>query len=179
MSLWRTGHIPDAARLSQNSPQYIRMRVRLLSVGTRMPDWINAGVHDYARRLPRQWAFALAEVPVSRRRLPDPGRCKTDEGERLMATLSGDTHVVALDERGNHWRTAELVSKIEEWMQFGLDLTFMIGGPDGLSPACMKRANERWSLSALTLPHALARVIVLEQLYRASTILRNHPYHRP
>ncbi|MBA2408398.1 MAG: 23S rRNA (pseudouridine(1915)-N(3))-methyltransferase RlmH [Gammaproteobacteria bacterium] len=154
------------------------MRVRLLAVGTRMPDWINAGVHDYARRLPRQWAFAVTEVPVSRRRPPEPDRCRTDEGERLMAALYGDTHVVALDERGSHWRTAELASRIEAWMQSGQDLTFMIGGPDGLAPACIERANERWSLSALTFPHALARVIVAEQLYRASTILRNHPYHR-
>ncbi len=154
------------------------MRVRLLSVGTRMPEWIIAGVHDYARRLPRQWAFALKEIPVSRRRPPDPEPGRIDEGERLLTALSGDTHVVALDERGDHWRTAELAAKLNTWMQFGQDLTFMIGGPDGLSQACIERANERWSLSALTFPHALVRVIVLEQLYRASTILRNHPYHR-
>lgn len=154
------------------------MRVRLLAVGTRMPDWINAGFEDYARRLPPQWAFALKEIPVSRRRPADPGRCKTDEGERLLAALPDDMHLVVLDERGSSWRTGELAVKLSAWMQSGQDVSLMIGGPDGLAPACIERADERWSLSALTFPHALVRVIVVEQLYRASTILRKHPYHR-
>lgn len=154
------------------------MRLRLLAVGTRMPDWINAGFQDYARRLPPEWDFALKEIPASRRRPPDPDRCKADEGERLLAALAADIGVIALDELGRAWRTDDLALRLEAWMQSGRDVTFMIGGPDGLAPACLERADERWSLSALTFPHALARVIVAEQLYRASTILRNHPYHR-
>jgi 23S rRNA (pseudouridine1915-N3)-methyltransferase len=154
------------------------VRVQLLAVGARMPDWIDAGVHEYARRLPREWTFALTEVPVSRRRPPDVKLCRAEEGARLLTGISSDTYVVALDERGSHWRTQELASKLATWMQSGQNLALMIGGPDGLAPACVERANESWSLSALTFPHALVRVVVLEQLYRASTILRNHPYHR-
>lgn len=153
------------------------MRVRLLAVGTRMPAWVDAGFQDYARRLPPEWAFALKEIPLARRP-SDPDRGKADEGERLLTALTGDIRVIALDERGSAWCTGELAAKLETWMQSGQDIAFMIGGPDGLASACIERADERWSLSALTFPHALVRVLVAEQLYRASTILRNHPYHR-
>ncbi|MGH8501307.1 MAG: 23S rRNA (pseudouridine(1915)-N(3))-methyltransferase RlmH [Gammaproteobacteria bacterium] len=154
------------------------MRLRLLAVGTRVPDWVSAGFQDYARRLPPQWGFSLKEIPASKRRPPDPARCKADEGARLLAALTTPARVIALDERGRAWRTEDLALRLEAWLQSGQDVAFMIGGPDGLAPVCLERADERWSLSALTLPHALVRVIVAEQLYRASTMLRNHPYHR-
>jgi 23S rRNA (pseudouridine1915-N3)-methyltransferase len=154
------------------------MRIHLLAVGRRMPDWVDAGVEDYARRLPPEWGFALKEIPASTRRMAGPDRCKDNEGRRLLAALPRDVHLAALDEHGKAWSTSELAARIGEWLQSGFDAALMIGGPDGLAQACLERADERWCLSRLTLPHGLVRVIVAEQLYRASTLMRGHPYHR-
>src|SRR5687768_18291320 len=101
-----------------------------------------------------------------------------DEGERMLAQVAAGAHVVALLENGKPWSTKELAAKLESWMQRGVPVALLVGGPDGLSPACTGRANERWSLSNLTLPHGLVRVIAAEALYRAWSLLENHPYHR-
>jgi 23S rRNA (pseudouridine1915-N3)-methyltransferase len=145
------------------------MRVRILAVGTRMPEWVTTAYEDYARRMRKDMRVDLEEIPV--------GRVKADEEERLLQRI-GDDYLVALDERGKSLTTLQLARWLGERQQDGRNLTFVIGGPDGLGPAILVKAALRWSLSALTFPHAMVRVILAEQLYRAHSVLQNHPYHR-
>ncbi len=154
------------------------MRIHLLAVGTRMPGWVQTGFHDYARRLPPEWGFVLKDIAAPKRGRSHSDRCVAIEGERMLAALPKDSRVLALDMRGQAWNTEELAAYIGEWQSSGQHVALLIGGADGLAPACIARADALWCLSRLTLPHALVRVIVAEQLYRASTILRGHPYHR-
>ena len=145
------------------------MRVRILAVGTRMPEWVTAAYEDYTRRMRKDMRVDLEEIPV--------GRVKADEEKRLLERI-GDDYLVALDERGKSLTTLQLASWLGERQQDGRNLTFVIGGPDGLGPTILVKAALRWSLSALTFPHAMVRVILAEQLYRAHSVLQNHPYHR-
>lgn len=155
------------------------MRIKLLAVGERMPAWVRAGFEDYAARLPREWRFELVEIPAAARgKNPDLVRLKAAEGEKILKALPAGAALVALDERGDPRSTLEWAKAIEGWQRDGQDRCLVIGGPDGLAPAVLQRAQQRWSLSRLTLPHALVRVLVAEQLYRAWTVLTNHPYHR-
>src|SRR5690625_5096008 len=153
------------------------MRIRLLAVGKRMPAWVNTGYDDYARRLPRTCRLELIEInPGKRQRGTE--RATAEEGRRILDTIGRDDAVIALDVKGTHWSTEQLASHMHTWLGDGRDRCLLIGGPDGLASACLARAEQRWSLSALTLPHPLVRVIVAEQLYRAHSMLNNHPYHR-
>ncbi len=145
------------------------MRVRILAVGTRMPEWVTTAYEDYTRRMRKDMRVDLEEVPV--------GRAKTDEEKRLLERI-GDEYLVALDEHGKSLTTLQLAKWLSERQQDGRNLTFVIGGPDGLGPAILVKAALRWSLSGLTFPHAMVRVILAEQLYRAHSVLQNHPYHR-
>lgn len=153
--------------------------LRLIAIGSRQPAWVNAGFEDYARRFPPECRLELTELPSgSRGKGQDSSRALTFEGKRMLRTLPADGWVVALDERGRPWTSRELADRLAAWMALGQDVMFLIGGPDGLAPSCKNRAAELWSLSALTLPHGLARVVVAEALYRAHSLLRGHPYHR-
>jgi 23S rRNA (pseudouridine1915-N3)-methyltransferase len=155
------------------------VKLRLIAAGTRMPSWVDAGFADYAARLPRECRLELTEIPLSRyRRSGDVGRAVRDEGERMLALLSGSDQVVSLDVRGKAVDSAGLAGLLDDWMHAGMDVALLIGGPDGLAPACSERSCLRWSLSPLTLPHGLVRIVVAEQLYRAWSILKGHPYHR-
>lgn len=155
------------------------MRVRLLAVGQRMPGWVNEGFREYARRLGRDLSLELVEIPPGNRRGDASGqRAVAEEGERMLAQLRPRERVVALDERGRHWRTGQLADKLRDWQMEGDDLALLVGGADGLAQACLERASLHWSLSALTFPHPLVRIILAEQLYRAWTINQGHPYHR-
>lgn len=155
------------------------MKLTLVAVGSKMPAWVTAGYDEYANRMPRHLSLNLHELPVANRgRNPDIERLKREEGERLLQAVPGGVHVVALDGRGKAWTTEQLAGRMEAWMQGGNDVAMLVGGPDGLAHACLERAAERWSLGPLTLPHPLVRVVVAEQLYRAWSILGNHPYHR-
>ena len=145
------------------------MRVRILAVGTRMPEWVTAAYEDYTRRMRKDMRVDLEEIPV--------GRVKADEEKRLLERIGND-YLVALDERGKSLTTLQLAKWLGERQQDGRNLTFVIGGPDGLGPNILLKAALRWSLSALTFPHAMVRVILAEQLYRAHSVLQNHPYHR-
>ena len=145
------------------------MRVRILAVGTRMPGWVTTAYEEYTRRLRGAMRIDLEEIPV--------GRARADEEKKLLDRI-GDDYLVALDERGKSLTTLQLARWLGERQQDGRDLTFVIGGPDGHGPAILVKAALRWSLSALTFPHAMVRVILAEQLYRAHTVLQNHPYHR-
>jgi 23S rRNA (pseudouridine1915-N3)-methyltransferase len=155
------------------------VKVRLISVGTKMPDWIAEGFTTYQKRLPVEFELQLVEIPLPRRsKGSNIDQCVNKETTAMLSMLGRDEHVVALDERGRSFSTRELASRIERLRDSGGDVALLVGGPDGLGTGCLARADERWSLSALTLPHPLVRVVLAEQLYRVWSLLSNHPYHR-
>jgi 23S rRNA (pseudouridine1915-N3)-methyltransferase len=145
------------------------VRVRIIAVGTRMPEWVTTAYDDYTRRLRSAMRVDLEVIAV--------GKSKADE-ERSLLEKAGDDFLVALDEHGKSLTTVELSKWLAQRIQDGRNLCFVIGGPDGLGTAILARASMRWSLSTLTFPHAMVRVILAEQLYRAHSVLQNHPYHR-
>lgn len=155
------------------------MRVSIVAASNRQPAWVGAAFEGYAKRLRRSCTLTLTEVALARRSAAQPvERALASEGERMLAALPKGAHVVALDERGAQWSTADLVARLEAWLGAGAPLALLIGGPDGLAPRCLERAAERWALSRLTLPHGLVRVAVAEALYRAWAVRAGHPYHR-
>jgi 23S rRNA (pseudouridine1915-N3)-methyltransferase len=154
------------------------MRLALVAVGQRMPGWVREGFEDYSRRLRPRLPLTLIEIPAAKRGSGDVKRALDEEGRRLLASTRPDDYVVALDERGTARSSLALSRWLGERLQGGRDLLFLVGGADGFAPEVLQRANERWSLSPLTLPHALVRVVFAEQLYRAVTLLDGHPYHR-
>jgi 23S rRNA (pseudouridine1915-N3)-methyltransferase len=155
------------------------MKCRLIAAGTRLPDWVNSGFREYQKRLRSPLVLELHEIPVATRRAGEnPQRAIQREGADMLATLGKDDYVVALEITGKTMSTEQLSVWLAERMRDGRSLALLIGGPDGLSPPCCERADQSWSLSPLTLPHALVRVVVAEQLYRATSLLAGHPYHR-
>lgn len=155
------------------------MRVRVIAVGTRMSAWVEAAFQDYSRRLRGANAIELVEIPVARRHADgEAKRAVRREAERILGLLEPREYVVALEERGRTFTTLQLSAWLAERRAHGDPLSFIIGGPDGLDATVSARAQLRWSLSALTFPHGLVRVLLAEQLYRVSTLLAGHPYHR-
>ena len=158
-----------------------RVKLQIITVGHKPPDWISSGFHDYARRMPRELPIVLTEIrPAdhSGNSAALIARARQAEGERILAAVPSGGVKVALDERGKTISTAQLASQIESWMTEGRDVCFLIGGADGLDDTVKHDADMVLSLSSMTLPHALVRVVLAEQLYRAMSIIRNHPYHR-
>lgn len=155
------------------------MQIHLIAVGQRMPAWVQAGYAEYAKRLPPECSLRLTEIPAEKRgKNADLNRLLGREGERMLAALPKGARPVALAVEGRQWSTEELAGQLSSWLREGRDTALLIGGPEGLAPACEARAEQRWSLSRLTLPHPLVRVVVAEQLYRAWSMLSGHPYHR-
>jgi 23S rRNA (pseudouridine1915-N3)-methyltransferase len=154
------------------------MRVRVIAVGTRMPAWVRSACDDYLARLTGALSVAITEIAPGPRRGGSAQRAIAAEGRRLLGTLRPAEHVVALDEHGTQFTTRELADWLNTRMHSGEDLAFLIGGPDGLAREVLSRSDLTLSLSRLTLPHALVRVLLAEQLYRAHSILTHHPYHR-
>lgn len=144
-----------------------------------MPDWVQSGYREYATRLPRECTLNLIEIPAGKRYThADFPRILRVEGERLLAAVPSGSRIIALDERGREWNTVELADQLTGWLREGRDLSLLVGGPDGLDTPCRDRAEQLWSLSRLTFPHPLVRIVVAEQLYRAWSLLHHHPYHR-
>ena len=155
------------------------MRLQLIAVGTRMPEWVQSGFMDYLRRFPKDMPLELIEIPAGKRgKNADILRILEKEGEQMLATVGKGNRIVTLDIPGAPWQTPMLAQQLERWKQDGRDVSLLIGGPEGLAPACKTAAEQSWSLSPLTLPHPLVRVLVAESLYRAWSITTNHPYHR-
>jgi len=154
------------------------VKIRILAVGTRMPAWVDAGANDYLRRLPAQFRTAIEEIRPVRRSAGAEARAVVEEGARILESLSRTDFAVALDVRGRSMSTEQLAQWLGERMRDGRDLAFIIGGADGLSQPCLARCELQWSLSPLTFPHGLVRVLLVEQLYRATSLLQGHPYHR-
>lgn len=158
----------------------LAMRLRLIAVGTRMPAWVTAGVAEYQVRLPREWRFEIVEIPVAARGdNADLARLREAEGAKMLKQVPEGAHVIAFDERGTLHTTLDWAKALQGWQRAYREVALLVGGPDGLAPAALARASARWSLSKLTLPHALVRVMVAEQLYRAASVNAGHPYHRP
>jgi 23S rRNA (pseudouridine1915-N3)-methyltransferase len=175
--------VARALQRSRSQGQIVQRRaavhIRLIAVSDRQPGWVGDAFDEYAKRLPGHWRFQLDVVPTARRAGSKPaGKSVEIEGVRVLHQLKSSEQLVLLDETGTEWTSAQLAGQLKEWQKLGSDLAFVIGGPDGVSTECAQRANHCLSLSRLTLPHGLARVLLVEQLYRAWTLLEGHPYHR-
>lgn len=155
------------------------MRTRLISIGGRMPAWLAQGFGEYQKRLSRELPIDLVELPAGARgKGRSAARAIEAESDALLASVTRQSHVIALDGGGECWSSEDLAIQLGNWRMQGSELAFLIGGPDGYAPEVLARADQRWSLGRLTLPHMLVRIIVIEQLYRAAMLRASHPYHR-
>ncbi|WP_298444751.1 23S rRNA (pseudouridine(1915)-N(3))-methyltransferase RlmH [uncultured Ferrimonas sp.] len=154
------------------------MKLKLIAVGTKMPKWVTEGFTEYQRRFPRDLSLQLVEIPAGKRgKNADIPRILEKEGEAMLAAAQG-CHIVTLDIPGKPWDTPQLAKQLTRWQLDGRDVAIMIGGPEGLAPAVKQAAEQSWSLSNLTMPHPMVRIVMAESLYRAWSINNNHPYHR-
>lgn len=155
------------------------MLIHLIAVGDRMPGWVQQGFSEYVKRLSGDCRIRLIEIPAGRRgKNADVARLQRDETARMLAAVPRGALVIALEVEGRSWSTEQLSIELGRWLASGRDVALLVGGPEGLAEAARNAAELEWSLSPLTLPHPLVRVVVAEQLYRAWSLLRNHPYHR-
>ena len=153
------------------------MKLRIISVGTKCPGWVRQGFDEYAKRMPREMPLSLLEIPAPRHH-QDSNKVDEVEGKKIAEKIGPSDWVVALDEQGKSFDSKTLARALDGWRDLGKDVVFLIGGANGLSDALLDRANQRISLSALTFPHYLVRVLIAEALYRAHSIYIGHPYHR-
>jgi len=155
------------------------LKIHLIAVGKKIPEWINAGFSEFSKRMPPELQINLIEITPSIRNKATPiEKNIKEEGERIQSAIPSNSKLIVLDEKGTSFNSIALSKKMESWLPMGQDITLVIGGANGIDPVIKKQANEKWSLSSFTLPHALARVLIAEQLYRAWSILQGHPYHR-
>ena len=154
------------------------MKLGILAVGHKLPDWVAAGCAEYIKRMPRELPLVVQEIKPEPRAGTNREQLLAAERTRLDAALANYGRIVVLDERGVDLSTLKLAERLEHWMREGGDTAFVIGGADGIDPAIKARADDSIRLSSLTLPHAMARLVLCEQLYRALSVVRNHPYHR-
>jgi 23S rRNA (pseudouridine1915-N3)-methyltransferase len=155
------------------------MKIKLICVGTRMPDWVEAGVAEYRKRLPADFELLITEVPLAQRgKSTDLARALEKEGEACLKIIGAKDFIIAMDVQGIMQSTEQLAGSLGKLRDSGRNIAMLVGGPDGLAPACIKAAHARWSLSSLTFPHPVVRIILAEQIYRAWSILAGHPYHR-
>ncbi len=155
------------------------LRVDLVAVGTRPPSWVQQGVDQYVSRLQRQCRFTTIEIRTANRKRTQPvAHYQEQESKAILAAIESGAKVVAMDRSGKNWSTEQVAKNISDWSQFTNHLQFIIGGPDGLAKRCISASDEIWSLSNLTFPHFLVRVMLAEQIYRAMMLNANHPYHK-
>ena len=154
------------------------MRLRVLAVGQKMPAWVEDGVAEYSRRMPREYAVEWVDIAPAKRGNGSPQRYREKEGEVILSRLAKTDHLVALDVSGSTISTEKISDRFDQWQMQGQHVSIVIGGPDGLDAAVLQRAAEQWSFGRITLPHPLVRIILAEQLYRAWSVQASHPYHR-
>ncbi|MDD2721484.1 MAG: 23S rRNA (pseudouridine(1915)-N(3))-methyltransferase RlmH [Gallionella sp.] len=155
------------------------MRLLIVTVGHKMPDWITTGYNEYAKRMPREAKLELLEIkPEPRTTGKNTQQIMEAEAQRILTALPQHCRRIALDERGAQPTTKQLAAQMQDWMSEGRDVAFIIGGADGLHDSVKQNAQQLMALSAFTLPHAFVRVLLAEQLYRAYSVMHNHPYHR-
>ena len=155
------------------------MKIHLIAVGKKMPEWVNAGFSEFSKRMPPELQVNLIEIPPSVRNKATPiEKNIKEEGERIQSAIPDNSKLIVLDEKGKDFSSIALSKEMESWLPMGQDISIVIGGADGIDPVIKQQADEKRSLSSLTLPHALVRVVIAEQLYRGWSILKGHPYHR-
>jgi 23S rRNA (pseudouridine1915-N3)-methyltransferase len=155
------------------------MKIKLVSVASKMPKWVEAGYQEFAKRLPKECALELIEIPLSKRgKNADINRLMIKERDLILAKIQPQDHVCALEVNGKAHSTTELASRLDAWQNMGKNVVLLVGGPEGLHRDCRERADELWSLSNLTLPHPIVRIVLAETLYRAWSVNAGHPYHR-
>ena len=155
------------------------MRIRLIAVGTKMPRWVEDGWHEYAKRLPSELPLELVEIPLNTRgKNADVQRLIKQEGDAMLAKVQPGERIVTLEVHGKPWSTEQLAQELERWRLEARNVNLMVGGPEGLAPQVCERSEQQWSLSPLTLPHPFVRILLGEKVYRASTVLNGHPYHK-
>ena len=155
------------------------MRIRLISVASRMPRWVEQGYQEYAKRLPPELPLELVEIPLTTRgKNADVARLMRREGEQMLAAVQPGERIVTLEVNGRAWSTETLAEQLDSWRLDARTVNLMVGGPEGLPDEVTARSDQRWSLSPLTLPNPLVRILLAEQMYRAWTILNRHPYHK-
>jgi 23S rRNA (pseudouridine1915-N3)-methyltransferase len=155
------------------------MKIKLICVGSRMPDWVEAGFAEYRKRLPPDFELMITEIPLAPRgKNTDLARALEKEGEACLKIIGARDFIVAMDVQGIMQSTEQMAENLGRLRDSGKNVAMLVGGPDGLAPACLKAANARWSLSGLTFPHPVVRIILAEQIYRSWSILAGHPYHR-
>lgn len=154
------------------------MNIDIITIGEKMPDWVTQGAKDYIKRLPSQFRINFIEIPLIKRAKNQEVKARRVESEQMLAKLSPKAYIVALDVKGQLLESTALAKRLTEVNQNYPQLQILIGGPEGLSEDCLKRCHQRWSLSKLTFPHPLVRIILAEALYRSHTINSNHPYHK-
>lgn len=155
------------------------MSIYLIAIGKGVSSWVETGYNDYAKRMPKDFKIILHEITaVKRTKSTSVNQIQQIEGQKMLDAIPQGSLVIALDERGQQWNSSELAVQLQKWQNNWQKISLLIGGPEGLSPCCLEKAHCKWSLSNLTLPHPLVRIVVAEQLYRAWSILTKHPYHR-
>lgn len=155
------------------------MKIYLIAVGNKMPKFVEEGYKEYAKRFPKDCSLELIEIPAQKRgKNADIARITEQEGNQMIAAIPKGALVVTLDIPGKMYNTEQLAEELNSWKNSGRDVALLVGGPEGLSPACKSLAEKSWSLSPLTLPHPIVRIILAEALYRAWSVTANHPYHR-
>ena len=156
------------------------MKINLVAIGSKMPGWVETGTGEYLKRLPQNFSLSVTELPLVKRTKsgPDVSKLCEIEGQSLLKAVPAGNHIIALDVKGKQHSTMTMAERLKDVMEDGKDISMLVGGPDGLSRECLDAANEIWSLSELTLPHTIVRIVVAEQVYRAWSVLNGHPYHR-
>ena len=154
------------------------MRINLIAIGKKMPEWLNSGIHHYQKQLPSSYNFTLTSLEAQNRKTNKIDKIKTLEGNMLLEAAKGSTTLIAFDELGKQQSSRMIAKSIETWQLNGDNVALIIGGADGLSSELKQQCHYIWGLSNLTMAHSIARLLVIEQLYRAHTLLTNHPYHR-
>ncbi len=155
------------------------MRIQIIAVGTKMPNWVEQGYREYERRFSQDVSLSLTEIPAGKRgKNADISRILQKEGELTLSAIPKGNRIVTLEVTGKPLTTPQLANHLSKWKMDGRDVSLLIGGPEGLAPTCIQASEQKWSLSALTLPHPIVRIVVAESLYRAWSLNSNHPYHR-
>lgn len=155
------------------------MKIQLVAVGTKMPSWVETGFKEYQRRFPKDCLLELIEIPAGKRgKNADINRILQQEGTKMLSSIPEGNRIVTLEVNGKPWDTHQLAEQLKKWQMDGRNVSLLVGGPEGLAEDCIKKSEQKWSLSPLTLPHPMVRVILAESLYRAWSLNNNHPYHR-
>lgn len=155
------------------------MKIKLIAIGHKMPNWVETGFAEYQKRLPQDCSLELTEIPALKRpKNADIERIMAQEAKAMLSKITTQDHCIALDKEGKIWNTEQLAEQLQNWQHSGNNIAILIGGPEGLHASCLERAKQQWSLSKLTFPHPLVRVILAEQLYRAWSVTCGHPYHK-